>query len=151
MDRNYLVCFDKVKKELSSWKHRFLTVFGKITVIKTMCIPKFTHIATVIPNLCLGCIKNIEREFEIFLNDKNPSVKTNKTMSYMTKNDDGLGMIKIHHFWQSIKMSCIRRLPSSKSTWAELHKAKTKPHTYNPINTNWVDIETVRTKLTNPV
>ena len=48
-------------------------------------------------------------------------------------------------------MSWLRRLPSYKSTWAELHKAETKPHTYNPINTNWVDIETVRTKLTNPV
>ena len=43
MDRNYLDCFDKVKKELSSWRHRFLTVFGKITVIKTICIPKFKH------------------------------------------------------------------------------------------------------------
>ena len=68
MDRNYVDCFDKVKKELSSWRHRFLTVFDKITVIKTMCIPKFTHIATVIPNLSLGQIKEIEKEFEIFLN-----------------------------------------------------------------------------------
>ena len=59
MDRNYLDCFDKVKKELSSWRHIFLTVFGKKTVIKTMCIPKLTHIATVIPNLSLGCQFNV--------------------------------------------------------------------------------------------
>ena len=104
MDRNYLDCFDKVKKELSSWRHRFLTVFGKITVIKTMCIPKFTHIATVIPNLSLGRIKDIEWEFEIFLNDNNPSV-TDKTTGYMTKQDGGLGMIKINCFWWSVKMS----------------------------------------------
>ena len=51
MDRNYFDCFDKVKKELNSWRQRFLTVFEKIIVIKTMCLPKFTHIATVIPNL----------------------------------------------------------------------------------------------------
>ena len=63
MDRNYHDCFEKVKKELSSWRHRFLTVFGKITIIKTMCIPKFTHIATVISNLSIGEIKEIEREF----------------------------------------------------------------------------------------
>ena len=48
-------------------------------------------------------------------------------------------------------MSWLRRLPFSKSTWAELHKAETKPHTYNPINTNWVDIKIAKTKMTNPV
>ena len=114
-----------------------------------MCIPKFTHIATVIPNLSLGCIKDIEREFEIFLNDNNPSV-TYKVTYYMTKNNRGLGMIKINHFQWSIKMSWLRRLPSSKSTWAELDKAETKPHMYNPITTNWVDIKIAKTKITNP-
>ena len=74
IDNNYEDCFEKVKSELSSWKHRFLTVFGKITVIKTMCLSKFTHIATVIPSLSLKRIKDIEREFDIFQNSNNPSV-----------------------------------------------------------------------------
>ena len=86
MDRNYYDCFDKVKKELNSWQHIFLTVFGKITVIKTMCIPKFTHIATVIPNLSIGQIKEIEREFELFINNLNPSV-TYKMTRYMSKKE----------------------------------------------------------------
>ena len=115
MERNYLDCFDKVKKELSSWRHIFLTVFGKITVIKTMCIPKFTHIAMAIPNLYICQIKEIEREFELcggfggfhsslldlefelFINDNNPSV-TDKVTRYMCKKDRGLDMIKINHF-----------------------------------------------------
>ena len=105
-----------------------MTVFGKIIVIKTMCIPKFTHIATVIPSLSIYQIKEIEREFEIFLKDNNPSV-TNKVTRYMSKEDGGLGMIKINNFWRSIKMSWLRRLPFSKSTWAELHKVETKPYT----------------------
>ena len=33
------------------WEFRHLTIFGRITMIKTFCLPKFTHIATVIPNL----------------------------------------------------------------------------------------------------
>ena len=32
MDSNFDSCFKKVKNELSSLKHRYLTVFGKITV-----------------------------------------------------------------------------------------------------------------------
>ena len=34
MDQNCRDCFEKVKKELNLWRHRFLTIFGKITVIK---------------------------------------------------------------------------------------------------------------------
>ena len=33
MDMNYESCFEKVKEELRSWKHRFLMIFGIITVI----------------------------------------------------------------------------------------------------------------------
>ena len=40
--KNYLDCFDKVKNELNSWRHRFLTVFDKITVIK-QCVSQSSH------------------------------------------------------------------------------------------------------------
>ena len=135
MDDNFEDCFNNVKSELSSWKHRFLTVFGKITVIKTMCLPKFTHIATVIPSLSLKQINEIEREFEIFINYKNPSV-TDKTTRYMANIDGGLGMIKINTFWRAIRMSWLRRLNNSKSTWAILHHIETKPFAFNPVTSN---------------
>ena len=48
-------------------------------------------------------------------------------------------------------MSWLKRLSFSESTWADLHKAETKQHMYNPIATNLVDIETAKTKMTNPV
>ena len=94
IDSNYDSCFEKVKKELSSWKHRFLRIFGKITVIKTMCLPKFTHVAAVIPSLSLKKSKAIESEFELFLGKNNPSV-TDKTTRYMARKIYGLGMLKI--------------------------------------------------------
>ena len=53
MQRNFQIGIENVKKELHSWKFRFLTVFGKLTVIKTLCLPKLTHIVTVVPNPCL--------------------------------------------------------------------------------------------------
>ena len=84
-----------------------MTVFGKITVIKTMCLPTFTHIATVIPSLSLKRIKKIEREFEIFINYNNPSI-TDKTTRYMARSESGLGMLKINAFWRAIRMSWLR-------------------------------------------
>ena len=119
-------------------------------MIKPLCIQKFTHIATVIPNLSIGQIKEIGKEFELFINKYNPSI-TDKVTRYMSKKDGGLGMIKIEHFWKSIKMSWLRRLSFSKSTWAELHKAETKPNTYNPISTNWTEIENAKNRMNNPV
>ena len=127
-----------------------MTVFGKITVIKTMCLPKFTHIATVIPSLSLKRINEIEREFEIFINHKNPSV-TDKTTRYMTKEEGGLGMITINIFWRAIRMSWLRRLNNSKSTWAILHQTETKPHTFNPITSNMEQLTKARNKTRNLV
>ena len=74
MDRNYDKCFKKVKDKLNSWRFRYLTVFGIITVIKTMCLPKFTCISTVIPSLSLTRINEIEKEFKQLISDNNPSV-----------------------------------------------------------------------------
>ena len=60
-------------------------------------------------------------------------------------------MLKINHFWRSIKMSWLRRLSFSKSTWANLHKAETRPYTYDPITANWNDLEIARNKISNLV
>jgi hypothetical protein len=36
---------------LKSWQHRKLTLLGKITVIKTLALPKLIHLLTSLPNL----------------------------------------------------------------------------------------------------
>ena len=72
-------------------------MFGKITVIKTLCIPKFTHIATVIPSLSVTQIKEIDKEFENFLSENNRSV-VDRTTRYMGRKELGLGILHISHF-----------------------------------------------------
>ena len=86
-------------------------------------------------SLSLKRINEIEKEFEIFINHKNPSV-TVKTTQYMAKKEGGLGMIKINTFWRAIRMSWLRRLNNSKSTWAILHHTETKPFAFNPVTSN---------------
>ena len=50
MHVNYEKAIESVRREINSWKFRFLTIFGKVTVIKTMCVPKLNHIAVVVPS-----------------------------------------------------------------------------------------------------
>ena len=57
MHVNYDKAIDLNQKELSSWKYRYLTIFGKITVIKTFCLPKHNHIVSVVLNPSLTHLK----------------------------------------------------------------------------------------------
>ena len=63
--------FDKkiyvIKKLLNSWINRTLTVYGKITVIKTLALPKLSHLALVIPELEKGKLRELENLFFKFL------------------------------------------------------------------------------------
>ena len=45
-------------------------------------------------------------------------------------------MLNVNFFLKAIRMSWLRRLITSKSTWANLHKLETFPNTFNPYNSN---------------
>ena len=86
---NYDKAIESVRKELSSWKHRYLTIFGKITVIKTLCLPKLNHIVSVVPNPNLAHLKQLESELKTFIFDNNPNV-VDKTTRHMRKQQGSL-------------------------------------------------------------
>ena len=48
-------------------------------------------------------------------------------------------------------MSWLRRLSFSKLTRAKLHKAETKPNTFNPMSSNWSEIKTAKSRMDNPI
>ena len=120
MECHYKKSMKAMRDELNSWKFRHLTVFVKLTVIKTLCVPKFTHIATVIPNLCLTKIQEIERCWEEYINT-NSCRSVDQMPRYNYKRENGLGMLRISDFWQSVGLSGLRRLPYTKATWGKLH------------------------------
>ena len=90
MQKNYQIGLESIRKELHSWKFRHLTVFGKLTVIKTLCLLKLTHIVTVVPNPCSTFITELESEFNHFISDNNPSV-VNEVTRHMQKKSGALG------------------------------------------------------------
>ena len=51
MNVNYELKLKEMKKILDCWMYRALTVYGKITVIKTLVLSKVSHLALVLPNL----------------------------------------------------------------------------------------------------
>ena len=85
MQTNYQIGLDSIRKELHSWKFRHLTIFGKLTVIKTLCLPKLTHIVTVVPNPCSTFITELVSEFNNFIYNNNPSVVNDVTRHMQKK------------------------------------------------------------------
>ena len=74
MHVNYDMAINAIRKEINSWKFRFLTTFGKITVIKNLCLPKLNHIVAVVPNPSVAHLKLLESELKFFISDGNPNV-----------------------------------------------------------------------------
>ena len=60
-------------------------------------------------------------------------------------------MLHINHFWKAIKMSWLRRLTYSRSTWAELHRAESRLYTFNPMTSCWSELEIARSQTDNLV
>ena len=113
---NYDIALDAVRKEINSWKYRFLTIYGKVTVIKNLCIPKINHIVAVIPNFSIAHLKILESELKFFILDGNPNV-VDETTRRMAIRDGGFGIPNINSFWKAIRMSWLRRLIGSEATW----------------------------------
>ena len=93
-----------MKDVLNSWKFRHLTVFGKLTIIKTLCISKLTQIKTVIVNLCVNKINEIKSCWEDIIKT-NGCTAVGQNTRYNTKKNLWLGMLKITDFWQAVQLS----------------------------------------------
>ena len=51
MEVNYENAIKKVKAVANSWKNIYVSIYGKVCVVKTLMLPKLTHFATVLPTL----------------------------------------------------------------------------------------------------
>ena len=48
-----------IEKLLSNWAYRYLTPFGKVTIIKALALSKCSHMALAIPNSNKSMIKRL--------------------------------------------------------------------------------------------
>ena len=63
---------------MKSWQHRKLTLLGKITVIKTLALPKIVHLLTLLPNLKEQALNELKKQFFSFIWDgKSEKIKRN--------------------------------------------------------------------------
>ena len=77
METNFTEKVNEIEKLLNRWYLRYLTPYGKITVIKTLALSKLSHVALVIPSLSSAKIKNLEKN--AYLSHKQKQTKQKST------------------------------------------------------------------------
>ena len=145
---NYNEGIWKLETVVNDWRHRYLTIFGKITVVKTFMLSVLSHVATVLPTPSKKYCKKIKTIIVNFIkgeqtphtNGEAAKLKTSivsQDVIFSPKSQNGLGLQRIAIFWSAIKMGLLRRL-NHESFWKTLHleDLKDKALLFNPHNTN---------------
>ena len=48
-EKNFIEKLDSIKKLINMWSSRGLSIYGKVTVIKSLLIPKFVYVPSLLP------------------------------------------------------------------------------------------------------
>ena len=122
---NYQKKLNELKNLIGQWSRRLLSPLGKITVIKTLMLPKLTHLFISLPNPDPNIIDEIEKLFFSFLWKQKPDKISRKQIIQNFKNG-GLNMIHLKSFMKSMKITWMKRLLISDSSWTLLFENITK-------------------------
>ena len=94
-------------------------------------------------------IKALEGELKQFILRNNPSVVDDKTRK-MPVNEGGFGIPNVNLFWKAIRLSWLRRVIDSDSTWFKLHKQEVFPNAFDPHKSNFESLSKAKLSCRNP-
>lgn len=111
-EKNWREKIEAIEKIIQSWKHRHLTLMGKILLVKMLLLPKviFAATNTSTPD---NVIQDINKLLYRFIWNGPDKIKRNIITS--TNEQGGLGMIDVESFFTGIKSSWISRYIVSKN------------------------------------
>ena len=113
-----------IQSVMSTWKMRFITMRGKITLIKALLLPKLTHILVSLPNPSTEFMKRLKTALFHFIwggkVDRLQRLSLCKPYS-----EGGLEMIEVDVYVDALKATRIRRIIKSSHSWTSLFQEKT--------------------------
>ena len=103
--------YKKTKEIINNWNKRNLGIIGKITIVKSLLLPNITYIASV----CTIHKEYIQRFktmiYNLIWGGKKDIIKRTDLCKDYSK--DGLNMIDIDQYLNSIQISWLKRLTTS--------------------------------------
>lgn len=114
-DNNIQLKTTSIKRELELWKRRGLTPIGRISIVKALILSKLVHFFISLPNPSTRCTKELDSLLFEFVWGKKDKIKRTKLVQNYS--NDGLKMIHIDSFINSMKLSWLKRLYNSCASW----------------------------------
>ena len=117
--RNLTDKINSIRREIEQWKRRNLTPIGKICIIKALLLSKLVHLFMALPNPSKQDITQIETLLYNFIwNNKGDKIKRTKLIQKYEH--DGLKMVDIKAFIDSMKLAWMKRLMISNAEWTHV-------------------------------
>ena len=111
----------EVKKLIRVWQTRNLTPYGKITIIKSLLMSKFTHMLLSLPSPNAELFKELDLLFANFIWSGKPA-KLRKEFLEEEIKSGGLKLHNIPKFDSALKLGWLKRFLRSNSKWTVFPK-----------------------------
>ena len=111
----------EIKKLITAWSKRKLSPVGKISVVKSILLPKLTHLFISLPKPGTEWVKNLEKILFQFIWGHTDRVS--RCQLVQDHSLGGLRMVHLESFIDSMKLSWIQRLLLNNDTlWSKLYE-----------------------------
>ena len=118
-DLNYKDKLMDVEKVLLRFGKRHITLLGRITVLKTLAIPKLVHALTVLPPPSTEILTRLKQLITCYL-WQNGKAKVSAWQLAQKIENGGLKMTHLETYIQTLRLSWIKRLTSARDGWQNL-------------------------------
>ena len=120
---------------IQSWIKRSLTLFGKVTIIKSLIVPQLTYLLSVLPNTGQNYLKDIDSLIFNFLWDNKPPKIKREVILQQKATQGGLNFTDIYTYSKSVKFQWVKKLLDSsfESSWNDIIKLR-----YHIFNQNFI-------------
>lgn len=119
VELNYQAKLGEIEQILSLYQKRYLSLIGKVTVIKMLAIPKLVHLLSVLPSPPKQYIERLVSVFKRFIwNNKRVKISYDQLCKEVEKG--GLKLTHINTLIHALKISWIKRLLQGKGGWQDL-------------------------------
>lgn len=104
---------------MNIWSARNLTPYGRNTVLKSLLLPKLSHLFSALPRPAESIIENFQKQCFRFIWRNKPDIVKRDVVVLNTEHG-GLKVPMIKHVISSLKLKWVERLQRTSSNWKSL-------------------------------
>ena len=122
INNNYESKVQIIKNTLNSYKKRNMSILGKVTVLKTIIIPKLVYLMKVLPSPNTDFFSEMERCFKNFIwEEKRPKI----IISQLEKDiaEGGLRLTNLNVLNKALKITWIPKVVKEEGLWQDLFES----------------------------